>query len=121
MPDSSLVNSRVGRLFQPVDIASLVFFRVAFGSLMAIESVRYLVSDRIGTKYLHGDFRFSYFGFDWVQPWPGYGLYIHFVLLGILALAMALGFFYRLAPIFFSLDSLIFFFWIRFTISIITT
>ena len=34
----------VERLFAPVDIASLVAFRIAFGALMAVEAYRYLTS-----------------------------------------------------------------------------
>ena len=34
---------------------------------------------------------FKYYGFSWIQPWPGNGLHIHCAVLGILAVFIALG------------------------------
>jgi vitamin K-dependent gamma-carboxylase len=81
--------------FRPVDIASLVFFRIAFGLLMAWEVWRYFSHQRIGHFWLEPPLLFKYYGFSWVHPWPGNGLYIHWAVLGILALFIALGLFYR--------------------------
>ncbi len=106
MPSRSIeTDSRVpflGRLFEPVDAGLLVFFRVAFGVLMAWEASRYLVSqdsrsDWIERLYLRPQILFKYFGFEWVSPWPGEGMYYHFWGLGILGLLIAAGCFYRVA------------------------
>ena len=45
----------------------------------------------------------SYPGFSWVQPCPGIGMYVHFSVLMLLALAVALGYYYRLAMSLFGL------------------
>ena len=44
--------SLTARLFQPVDIASLVFFRIAFGAIMLWEVWRFFHYDRIERYYI---------------------------------------------------------------------
>lgn len=88
-------------LFDPVDAASLVFFRVAFGTIMAIECLRYLKLGWITREYVEPTFYFKYFGFGWVEPWAGDGMYWHFVVLAVLSACVATGFLYRAATILF--------------------
>ncbi len=95
-------------MFEPIDAGLLVFFRVSFGLLMAWEASRYLTSrfgqaDWIERLYLQPQVFFKYYGFEWVAPWPGNGMYYHFWGLGILALLIAAGCFYRLATALFFL------------------
>ena len=94
---------RVGAaLFQPVDIAFLVFFRVVFGSIMLWEVYRYFSTGWIRRYYIDPSFYFGYFGFEWVKPWPGNGMYIHFAILGVAAACIMVGLLYRFAaPVFF--------------------
>lgn len=85
------------RLFRPVDFAAIATFRIMFGALMMWEVWRYFSRDWIGLYYLEPGFLFSYYGFDWLRPWPGDGMYWHFGLLGALAVLVTLGLFYRVA------------------------
>lgn len=91
------------RGFAPVDIASLVFFRVVFGLLMTWEVYRYFHHHWISRYWIEPEFFFKYYGFSWVQPWPGQGMYIHWAVLGLLALFIAAGFLYRLSAVLFFL------------------
>ena len=91
------------RAFAPVDIASLIFFRFTFGLLLTWDVWRYFSHHRIGPYWLEPRFLFKYYGFSWVQPWPGNGLYIHWAVLGVLALFIAIGLLYRLSTTFFFL------------------
>jgi vitamin K-dependent gamma-carboxylase-like protein len=91
------------RLFAPVDIAPLVWFRIAFGLIMAVEVWRYFDHGWIGRYFIQPTFMFKYYGFGWIQPWPGNGMMLHFLVLGILAGCIALGLFYRLASALFFL------------------
>jgi vitamin K-dependent gamma-carboxylase len=101
--DKSLLSKLQQRAFSPVDIASLVFFRIAFGFLLSWEVWSYFSYHRIGPAWIEPRFLFKYYGFSWVQPWPGNGLYIHWAVLGVLGLFIALGFLYRLATALFCL------------------
>lgn len=85
------------RLSEPVDVAWLVVVRVLFGLIMLWEVVRYFERDWIRKYWIAPEFHFRYFGFDWVTPWPGDGMYWHFLALGCLALCIASGLFYRVA------------------------
>ena len=92
-----------GALFEPVDAASLTFFRIAFGTVMVWEVARYFAYDWIYSNWIQPRFFFPYYGFEWVQPWPGDWMYWHFLALGVLAACIALGFLYRLAAALFFL------------------
>ena len=81
--------------FAPVDIASLVFFRIVFALLMMWQISTYFASHTIYNLWLAPRFLFKYYGFSWVHPWPGDGLYIHCAALGFFALFVAIGFLYR--------------------------
>jgi vitamin K-dependent gamma-carboxylase len=87
----------------PVDLASLVFFRVAFGSLMIWHVWHFFSEHRIASYWLEPRFLFKYYGFSWIQPWPGNGLYIHCAVLGVLALFITVGLLYRVSATLFCL------------------
>lgn len=87
----------LGRFFAPVDIASLVVFRIAFGLIMLWETWRYTSFGWVTSHWIEPEFHFTYFGFGWVQPWPGVGMYIHWGVLAVLAICITLGLFYRIA------------------------
>ena len=89
-------------LFNPVDISFLVFFRILFGGIMLWEVYRYFTYGWIARYYVEPVINFAYYGFSWVKPWPGRGMYLHFVVLGVAAACVMFGFLYRLAtPVFF--------------------
>jgi len=94
---------RPHKLFASVDAASLAVFRIGFGVIMMWEVYRYLSKDWIERYYIEPSFHFKYYGFEWVQAWPGDGMYIHFAVLGILAFLVCIGFLYRWAIIAFTL------------------
>lgn len=79
----------------PVDIAALAVFRVLFGLMMAGAMIRFLAKGWVTQFYVAPKYYFSYPGFEWVQPWPDPWMHVHFVLLAVLALGIAAGFFYR--------------------------
>jgi len=87
----------VNWLFHPLDNASLVFFRIAFGLIMTWEWYRYFSKGWIKRHYIDPDFHFKYLGFEWVEPLPGNAMYGVFALMMVFAVMIALGLFYRLA------------------------
>jgi vitamin K-dependent gamma-carboxylase len=85
------------RLFDPVDIASLIYFRILFGGILFADAFRYFRHGWIAFQFLEPRFHFTYYGFGWVHPWPGNGMYVHFAAMGILAFFVLIGFAYRLS------------------------
>jgi hypothetical protein len=91
----------LSKFFAPVDIAWLVFFRIVFGGVMFVEVCRYFAHHWIEV-FNAANFHFTYHGFEWVKPWPNAGMHVHFAVLGVAALGVALGFCYRImATVFF--------------------
>ncbi|MCC6766136.1 MAG: HTTM domain-containing protein [Deltaproteobacteria bacterium] len=86
-----------------MDAASLVFFRVAFGTVMAAAVVRYFAYGWIDSLFVRPRFFFAYPGFEWIRPWPAWGMHLHFAALGVLALAIAAGCCTRLSLALFAL------------------
>jgi vitamin K-dependent gamma-carboxylase len=98
----TLIQRACASLFKPVDISFLVFFRIVFGAIMLWEVYRYFSFGWIRRYYIEPAVYFTYYGFSWVRPWPGRGMYIHFALLGVAAACILVGFCYRIAaPLFF--------------------
>lgn len=89
------------RLYRRVDSASLAVFRIAFGALMLWDVWKYFTYDWIGQMYITPRFHFTYFGFGWVEPWPGDLMYLHFLVIGALAFLIMIGLFYRVAIVLF--------------------
>lgn len=79
------------RALRPVDIASLAALRIVFGLVMAAGIVRFLFTGWIETMYGDPTFFFSYPGLPAVEPWPVWGMYLHYGVLAALALAIAAG------------------------------
>ena len=88
---------------QPTDVASAVLFRVGFGLLMFWEISRYFYFDWVEELFAKPQFHFQVQWFQWVVPIPTDGMYLLFAALGILALMIALGLYYRTATILFFL------------------
>ncbi len=85
------------KLFAPVDAASLVVFRVAFGLLMTWEAVRHLAFGWVRRDYVEPSLHFTYFGFEWVRPASATGMTALFATLAVLGVCVAVGAFYRVA------------------------
>jgi len=83
--------------------APLAVFRVFFGLLMCVSIIRFWSKGWINSLYIEPEFHFSYYGFEWIQP-LGLFTYILFIICGISALLVALGYKYRLAILVFFLS-----------------
>jgi len=90
-------NALLGHLFAAVDGASLAFFRIAFGGMMLWEVWRYFDHGWIEYFWVKPLFHFSYYGLDWIRPWPGVGMELHWLGLGVLAMCIMLGVWYRIS------------------------
>ena len=86
-------------LQRPVSIAPLVTFRIIFGALMVVSTIRFLWLGWVEDHYLQPGFHFKYYGFGWVEVLPAPWMYaIHLVLI-LAAVCVMLGYYYRIAAV----------------------
>ncbi|WP_435577784.1 HTTM domain-containing protein [Gilvibacter sp.] len=86
-----------------IKTAPLAVFRVLFGVMMLLSLIRFWANGWINKLYLEPEFHFSYYGFEWVKP-LGNWTYLIFLICGLAALGVALGYKYRLAIVLFFLS-----------------
>jgi hypothetical protein len=84
------------------EAAPLAVFRVLFGAVMFISIIRFWAKGWIHKFYIKPDFFFSYYGFEWVHPLGNF-TYLIFIICGLSAFLVAIGYKYRLAIIVFFL------------------
>ena len=82
---------------RPVSAGSAAAFRIMFGLLGFVAVCRFIAQGWVYELYVAPTHHFTYFGFGWVQSWPAWGMYLHFALLGLASLGVALGYRYRLS------------------------
>lgn len=83
------------QLFRPMNNSSLVFFRMAFGLLMAAHMLMMICNGQLSRNFIEPPFTFSFIGFEWLQPLPGQGMYIYAWLMTGLSVLVAAGAWYR--------------------------
>lgn len=82
-------------LFKPIDAAILIYFRIFAGILMAQELINGLIIGKFD-QYVLPQFHFSYMYFDWIKPWPYWGMVLHYALTIFAGFAVAFNFHYRI-------------------------
>lgn len=87
--------------FASTPIAPLVTFRVIFGALAFLGTLRFLLKGWVYDLYIQPQFFFGYLGFEWVKPLPGNFMYIPFFVMLVAALGILLGYFYRICAVLF--------------------
>lgn len=88
-------------LTKPTSIAPLAVFRALFGFIMLVSVIRFVAKGWVYDLYIQPDYFFSYFGFEWVTPLGEFGMYALFFVMGLSALGIMLGSFYRVAAVIF--------------------
>lgn len=93
----------VGRLKralnQPVDAASVSAFRIAFGALVLVSTLRFLSRGWVHEYYGAPRVFFRYWGLSWIQPFSALGMYALYGMVAFSALCVALGIYYRAAAL----------------------
>ena len=90
-------------LFKQIDNSPLIVFRICFGLLIAAESFGAILTGWVKRVFIDPEFTFSFIGFEWLQPLPGNGMYLYFLVMGLLGVFVMLGYRYRLSIIGFAL------------------
>jgi hypothetical protein len=86
-----------------VDGAWLAAFRVLYGLAMCVSMLRFTLYGWVDRLFVSPSFRFTYYGFDWVQPLPGPMIHALFWTLAALSACVALGLCFRAAAFAFAL------------------
>jgi hypothetical protein len=86
-------------LFKAIDNSPLVVFRMFFGFLVACESFGAILTGWVKRILIDPEVTFSFIGFEWLKPLPGFGMYFYFLAMGVFGLAIMLGYRYRIAII----------------------
>src|ERR1700749_1017821 len=86
-----------------VHIAPLAVLRTAFGGIMLISVIRFILKGWVSAFYIKPKFHFTFYGFDWVRPLCTIGMYALFGVLVVTSILVILGWFYRIAIISFFL------------------
>lgn len=98
-PLRSALGTIVARAREPIDGASIAFFRIAFGLLLAERLWREVRTGVVHEIFIEPTMLFSYPGFEWVRPWEG--LEVQVALTALAALGIALGALYRVSAVLF--------------------
>ncbi|HEY0245205.1 MAG TPA: HTTM domain-containing protein [Mucilaginibacter sp.] len=85
------------RLNEPVDAASLAFFRIVFGSVMLFSQLRFLLKGWVYLFYIKPKFFFKYYGFYWVHTLPGNWMYVPWIAMIACLVLIIIGKYYRVA------------------------
>lgn len=85
------------RLFLQIDNAPLIIFRIFLGFLLACETFGAILTGWVKNNLVIPTYTFSHIGIEWLQPLPGYGMYIYFAIMGVLGLLVMVGYKYRLS------------------------
>lgn len=90
-------------LFKPIDNSALIVFRILFGLLISIEAFGAILSGWVHQAFIEPKFTFSFIGFEWLQPLPGFGMYVYYAIMGICGLMVMAGYKYRWSIITFTI------------------
>jgi vitamin K-dependent gamma-carboxylase len=86
-------------MFKTVDIKGIVYFRIAFGVVVAVDMLVMLLKGVVNSLWVLPEFHFKYFGFGWVPDVP-VGLVVPLWCVAIVcAVGIALGLFYRVCAV----------------------
>ncbi|WP_299098470.1 HTTM domain-containing protein [uncultured Winogradskyella sp.] len=89
-------------LFKHIDNSGLIVFRIIFGLLCALEAFGAIFTGWVKRTLIDPQFTFSFIGFEWLQPLPGNGMYIYYMVMGFLGICIMLGYKYRLSMLTFA-------------------
>lgn len=100
---TSTTESWKSRLSRPVAVDSLAVYRILFGLLLFVSTIRFMANGWLKLCYVTSTFHFKYFGFDWVRVLPEGAMWALYGGIALSALLIALGLFYRVAIVAFVL------------------
>lgn len=86
-----------------IDNAQLLVFRVFYGILVCFECFGAIGTGWVRRTLIDPEFTFSFIGFEWLQPLPGNGMYIYFLVMGLMGVLITVGYKYRFSALTFAI------------------
>lgn len=87
---------RFGRHIEaPVDISLLAVWRIVFGGLLCVSVLRFFLYDWVFQLYQQPKLFFPYEGLGWIRAWSGSWMVWHFAGMGLCAVGIMVGAWYR--------------------------
>ena len=86
---------RFSRWMDEIDNTSLIVFRVLFGFLLVAEAWGAILTGWVERAFIEPKFTFTFIGFEWLQPLPGYGMYFYYGIMGVFGVLVIIGWRYR--------------------------
>ncbi len=83
--------------FGNISSAPLAFFRIAFGFVLFISMIRFMLKGWVAVLYVQPSYYFPFYGFEWVKPLGATEMYLIFIVLAVSALFIGFGFLYRIS------------------------
>lgn len=95
----SVYNQWKSRLFEPVDSSTLGTFRFLFGFLLIIQSFCIFNEPFIQSNFIQNRYHFPHPLFEWLHlsRLPGAGIHLLFLLMGLSAVGICTGLWYRIS------------------------
>lgn len=90
-------------LFEKIDNAPLIIFRIFLGLLLMAESFGAILTGWVNDIFVSPKLHFPHIGFEFLSPLYGPWMYVHFILMGIFAFGITLGYRYKLNTFLFTL------------------
>lgn len=87
------------KLFKTVDNAPLVLFRIFFGIVFIFESFGAIATGWVKSNLVEPKTNFTFIGFEFLLNLMGNYMYVHFVVMGLFSIGVALGYKYRFSII----------------------
>jgi len=88
-------------IYRNTHIAPLAFFRIAFGAVLCISSIRFIAHGWVKDFYINPGIHFPFYGFEWVTALPPAGMYGLYAGMVLGALMICFGLYYRIGAILF--------------------
>ena len=93
----------ISKFFKAVDNSPLIIFRVIFGFLIACECWGAILTGWVQRVFVETCYNFHFLPFSFLKPLSGNGMYGYFFVMGLLGIAIMLGYRYVLSAVSFSL------------------
>lgn len=84
-------------------IAPLAVLRIAFGAVLFVSTVRFILKGWVTDFYITPRFHFPFFGFEWLHPGNAAFMYTVYGCMAAAAFCICTGLFYRIAAVLFFL------------------